>query len=229
MLMSKRILLIAICTVVVSAVPAFATFEKIEVVLEFGMNSSYLDATKTQTLISTNGAKAYYNDGTPIEFSNTDALVTATGAVDSSLGGVAAANFSGGTWHLDLLDGNNDSVFYLSGTIDWYNEDEDADFTNKVNGVGKVSIDSGTKFVDESFWGLGVDWAATDGKSAIITSISGAQQNGSSLLSYTDDWSSENVILVLWADSSKAVPEPATIGLLSLGLLLFRRKHYSKK
>ena len=224
MLISKRILLVAVCTVVVSAVPAFATFEKIEVILEFGMHSSYLDATKTQTLISTNGARAYYDTGAEFNFSNTDALITATGAVDGSSGGVAAANFSGGTWHIELLDGNNTSVFYLSGTIDWYNEDEDVDFTNKVNGVGRVSINSGTKFIDESFWGLGVDWAATDGKSAIITSISGAQQNGGSLLSYTDDWSSQNVILVLWADSSKAVPEPATIGLLSLGLLLIRKR-----
>ena len=222
--MFKKFLLVAICTVVVSAVPALATFERIEVVLEFGMHSSYLDATKTQTLISTNGARAYFDTGDEFDFSTTDALITATGAVDGSSGGVAAADFSGGTWHLELLDGDSDSVFYLSGTIDWYNEDEDVDFTNKVNGVGKVSINSGTKFIDESFWGLGVDWAATDGKSAIITSISGAQQNGGSLLSYTDDWSSQNVILILWADSSKAVPEPATMCLLSLGGLLLRKR-----
>jgi hypothetical protein len=47
---------------------------------------------------------------------------------------------------------------------------------------------------------------------------------GGNLVNYQSNWSSPNVTLVVWADSSKAVPEPATMALLALGGLLLKRK-----
>jgi hypothetical protein len=223
----KKVTLMVLAMLVMAGIVS-ASIEKIEVVLAFGMTSSYSADSNTQTLTATNGAWVFVsNNPDHLSFSTTSSSVIATGADDASSGGVANATFSGGTWQIQLYD-SNELVLNLSGTIEWYEENEDLLFTNIVNGDGHLFVDAETKIVDPDFWGAGTDWVTTDGESAIETYISGAQQGGGSLTNYLNNWSSGNVTMVIYADSSNVVPEPATIALIALGGLLLRKRSSKK-
>jgi hypothetical protein len=210
------------------ACTAMAAMEQIEVVFSNGESSSFSASAGTQTLTSHNGANVFLDDNTNYTFGTgtTALLSTFTGVTDTSNGsGLASAAFSGGSFQVQLLSPvDHHVVFSMSGTTDWYNEQEEIFSANKVDGVGKVTL-VGIPYVDEAFWGTGTTWGSTDGKSAMTTTIGSAHRIPSgSLTDYQTDWASGNVTLVIWADSSKVVPEPATMALLALGGLLLRKR-----
>jgi hypothetical protein len=230
--MFERFLLVFICIMAVSAYPAMAGLAGVQIddILEYGMKSSFVVSTGTQTLSSLNGAKVFLDDGTIYTFSKTNLVSAFTGVTDTSSGGLASATFSSGTWQVLLYDPANAShlVFSMSGTTEWYREQEATDMANKVNGIGKIIL-SGTPYIDSAFWGSAT-WGSTDGKSAITSVITGAHRMPSGeLLNYQTNWQSSNAAVVVWADSSHAVPEPATMSLLALGAAMFLRKRSSNK
>lgn len=210
------------CVVLLVSSVASAQLTKIEIVFAMGLSSDFdADAGSggngLQTLQSTNGAYVYTDDiyAPPISFATSDILATFEDTTDTSGGGVASAEFGSGAWQIQLFDSDSQLVMDMSGTVDWYDELETAD--NAVDGRGILTLGS------VSLGGelTGHDWASTNGKSGLLTSIVNAQP--SPLTSYQTDWSSNNVMLMLYADSS-TIPEPATIMLLGLGAVVLARR-----
>lgn len=194
-------------------------------ILGYGMNSSFDATARTQTLIGLNGAIVHSDEDDYWYFSTGSSDISAifTGAVGNTSGTEAEAHYDGGTWSITLYDAGS-PVLDLSGTVVWYWEIEDEEIAvNRVGGQGLVTVDPILPGdIDDTFFGGHGEWSSADGKSAIITTISGATPPP--LDNYDSDWSSTNVSMTLWADSSKAVPEPATMMLFGLGSLLFLRK-----
>ncbi len=222
----KRLLVIALIALLVSTT-ASAAITKIQLLVGTGLASSFVNSTGIQTISGTNGGAYIFTDeggATPSFFGFTYMSTTFTGCDDLSSGGIAAADFDGGSWTAtiyDPCDTSNNILFSISGTVDWYEEEEKT--SNGVEGRGIITI-TGTTVGD--YWTRdnrgGAAWDSSNGKSGITTTITGASQDGD-LKDYATDWSSNNVILFIHADSS-AIPEPATLGLLGLGALAFRRK-----
>jgi len=210
------------CVVLLASSVASAQLTKIEIVFAMGLTSDFdADAGSSgnglQTLQSTNGAYVYTDDiyAPPISFSTSDILATFEDTTDTSSGDVASAEFGSGALHLQLFDALDNVVMDMSATVDWYDELETAD--NAVDGRGILTLGSVTLGGEL----LGHDWASDNGKSGVLTSIVNAQPQP--LTNYQTDWSSNNVMLMLYADSSQ-IPEPATIMLLGLGAVVLARR-----
>ncbi len=203
------------CLVLLLSNAASAQLAKIEIIFTMGLTSSFdadggVAENGLQTLVSTNGAHIYTDDiyAPPISFAASDIVCTFEDTTDTSSGGIASAWFDSGTWQIQLFDSASVMVLDMSGTVDWYDELETA--TNAVDGRGIVSI--GSIYLGGEL--TGHQWASTNGKSGLISSIVNAQPQP--LTNYQTDWSSNSVMMLLYADSS-AIPEPATIMLLGLG------------
>jgi hypothetical protein len=210
------------CVVLLASSVASAQLTKIEIVFAMGLTSDFdadggSGSNGLQTLQSTNGAYVYTDDiyAPPISFSTSDILATFEDTTDTSSGGVASAEFGSGVLQLQLFDSGDNVVMDMSATVDWYDELETAD--NAVDGRGILTLGSVTLGGEL----LGHEWASTNGKSGLLTSIVNAQPQP--LTSYLTDWSSNNVMLMLYADSS-VIPEPATIMLLGLGAVVLARR-----
>lgn len=227
--MNKKVLSFVIVLVVFSVVSVASAemITEIQLLVGLGLTSSF-DAdggsgTGSQTMQSTNGALVI-TDVNPsgTMFTKTNFSLTFDDCDGSaSAGGTAAASFGSGTWMAELYNPANDGdlVLSISGTVDWYNELETN--PNAIDGQGIVTIDVGSVFLNFGYWGLGSSWASGNGKSAIASMISNIAPTP--LEDYNSDWSSSNVMLLVYADSS-AIPEPATIALLGLGAVALIRK-----
>jgi len=203
------------CLVLLLSNAAPAQLAKIEIIFAMGLTSSFdadggIGANGLQTLVSTNGAYVYTDDiyAPPMQFAASDILCTFEETTDTSSGGIAGAWFDSGAWQIKIFDSASALVLDMSGTVDWYDELETA--ANAVDGRGIVSI--GSIYLAGEL--TGHQWGSTNGKSGLISSIVNAQPQP--LTNYQTDWSSNNVMMLLYADSS-VIPEPATIMLLGLG------------
>ena len=216
------------CVLVISCV-GMAQFTKIELIYEMGMTSSFDTdggggGGALQHLGSSNGAWVFDDTGGPAtQFTSTNVVFDFETLTDISTGdGKAKGQFRSGNWTVEMFDAGSNVVLGLYGIADWYDESENK--TNKVDGRGIITVNDSLTVIDETFWGSGHTWASAPGnKSGVISIISNATQDGGDLEDYATNWSSNNVTMLIYADSSN-IPEPATLCLLGLGSLLLRRK-----
>jgi hypothetical protein len=223
----QRVCILVLLLLFSSAASAQIESIKMDLIFEFG-GTSLFDAdggigNGLQTIAASNGSYIFFDDpyATPYSTNTSNTILEFSDVTDNSDSGVASATFGDGTIDIKLFaPGTTDLVLHLAGTVDWYNEDEET--INGVDGQGVFTLT--TEFVDTGTFGTHAEWASGNGKSAVLTSITGANQGGYSLVNYQSDWSSPNVSLFIYADSSAAIPEPATIVLFGLGFLALRRK-----
>ncbi|MGA2914735.1 MAG: PEP-CTERM sorting domain-containing protein [Sedimentisphaerales bacterium] len=145
---------------------------------------------------------------------------------DLSSGGQAKARFAAGSWTMGVIaSGYTDPVAYLAGHIQGnYNEMA----TNPPEGTaleGRAIAIVDTATFNDAYWTLAIGtpicWEGIGQAAGIIANIS--LDEGKGIQNYQSDYSSNNVIVTLYADPS-VVPEPATIALLTLGGLLLRKR-----
>ncbi|MGD9109785.1 MAG: PEP-CTERM sorting domain-containing protein [Phycisphaerales bacterium] len=228
--MYKRSLIVASMLMLLGSVAtADIEYVEIQLIYEFGMSSSFdadggFDGEGKQTLVSNNGGIAFLTDSTQVYFDNIESTLAFEGMTDFSVGGDARAQYTTGSWSTTLYDANS-PVFIASGTVSWYNEDESDLFPDKVLGEGIVHYATEDLWLDEDFWdtyGEGTTWGSTNNYAGIETTISSIDDPP--LLSYDNDWTASNVTLIVWADESIIIPEPATMALLVFGVLLLKRR-----
>lgn len=142
---------------------------------------------------------------------------------DLSSGGQAKARFAAGSWSIGVI-ANGNSVANLTGHVQGnYNEMETGPETDALEGRAVAIVDTAT--FDNTYWesaiGYAISWEAAGSAAGMIANI--ALDEGANIQNYQSDYSSNNVIVTLYADESM-VPEPATMALFALGGLFLRKR-----
>ena len=207
---------------------AFATMVT-QVVVEqvAGVTASYDKGTGTLTWDG--GASGWFmtEDFQIQAFTEGTVYATFQGAVDTSDGsGLASATFASGTFgmHLDGpgLGGKYADITGHVHNASKYFENETGTDTDHLDGQALVTIDSAV-FNGNWFTELvELEWADDVGGTSLLAADI-TLPFGTNIVDYASNYFTDNSIITLWADES-AVPEPATLALLSLGGLVLRRR-----
>lgn len=210
-----------------------------EIKLVFNVEDIAADAAynaSTGTLTWDQGALAFINGDLNKVYGS---LVTAELTVvddSASAGGTARAVFSNMNMSVLLYEFGFTSansflkldVNLASGTgLDGYREEEDSTGApSSLTGQAFINVALSDLVVND---GVDYEWAdgnALSGMKVDTFAIKDANGNNLDISDYSTDWfATNNANITISTDESIAIPEPATIGLLSLGgLFYFARK-----
>jgi hypothetical protein len=216
------LLLVLVLTVPASAIPATSVQSmdiQVSEIDNLAVHSSYNAATHYLTWSNGGVATLYSATGNAKFRVNVDAAFD--GMIDTSLGGLASATFTTGSFTVSfyaLSDsgkttslGSTIGQFYPGYT---YKESEILDNPSKLYGSVPMELTSWT--LPGYAWSEGL--YAMGGLTATTTNMT-----PTNISDYQSNWSSNNTVVKLLADET-GIPEPATMGLLGLGALLLRRK-----
>jgi hypothetical protein len=147
-----------------------------------------------------------------------------SGITDLSSGGTANASFSSALWSINMtVSGYANPVASIAGHLYGNYVETEVD-TDMLEGRAVVVVD--TANFDDDYWtaalGQPIMWNGVGELAGIIANIT--LPYGTNYQSYAQSYTSENLIVTLYADENQ-IPEPATIGLLAFGVLsILRRK-----
>jgi hypothetical protein len=191
-----------------------------------GVIANYTAPPATGSLHWTGGGKFMIYSTDPLSPVNTyypTVDVTFSNGIDQSSDGNAKALFSGMSFSVDIYSNRARNVYLgtVGGTL--YNSnckylEQEIDTTP----LGGSVLDGGAVIKLTSFDIPGYQWVEDYGAPAGMTSTTNLAA-GNNIADYLSNWSSGNTTITVLADES-GIPEPATIGLLTLGGLLLRRK-----
>jgi len=203
--------------------------EAIQIIQTLGGSSTYSGGTINWSggvtgWIMTDAGNFYFSDSLT-GFTSMPITANFTSMTDTSSGGVASASFASGTWSISLnITGYAGPVAYIAGHLSSsYNE---AEVVNEGRLEGKAVVIVDTATFNDAFWttvlnGSTLTWDGIGELAGIISNT--YLPSGTNYQSYATGYSSENMIVTLYADESQ-IPEPATMLLLSIGGLLLRKR-----
>jgi len=230
--MLQRIVVIGLSVVLACGIAEGSAITQIEAIQVSAMQSSF-DSTSgangigQQTMWSTNGAYLLTDNPTypSYQFAFGNVQFSTDLFDDASSGGDAAGCYAGGTWSVELFDSayDTDPAVTMSGTVNWYREDE-CDTPNNVEGEGILDITSELSIAPTCIL-AGAVWAGTDeaGVTTTMADLTVDGVTGGELVDYSLDWTADSATLTIWADLS-VIPEPTTISLLAAAGLLLRKR-----
>jgi hypothetical protein len=215
------LVLLAVCSMVSISQAAVS---KVQVVSSSGVSSNY-DHTSGITTWSQGASGWVMTDDYKIaNFTDVSITGSFSGAVDTTSGGYASAIFNSGTWSMHLESGGL-NVDISGSTVGNYVETEGKFQEGHIDGRAIVIVDSATFSFGNYGWGeTTLEFENGSGAVAGLIADIALPQNSTFSNYETDDYSSTNTTITLYADES-VVPEPATLCLLGLGGLgLIRRR-----
>lgn len=141
-----------------------------------------------------------------------------SGVTDLSSGGVASASFSSALWSINLtVSGYTNPVASISGHLYGNYVETEVD-TDMLEGRAVVVVD--TANFDDDYWtavlGQPIMWNGVGELAGIIANIT--LPYGTNYQSYAQNYTSDNLIVTLYADENQ-IPEPATVCFLAIGVL----------
>jgi hypothetical protein len=193
----------------------------IEVGTVTGVTSSFNAGTKTLSFNYGQGGFLYSDTGEEFPFAASEMIANFTGVVDHSAGGIAYASSNSGTWSLKLFQPAGNEVLNISGTLEWFTEEET--IPDHLFGRGHI-VPTAVNLIDKRILG-GADlvWQTDeDGHSALNTNT--ISITPAPLTNFKSDFSSPNVEVMIWASGDNMMPEPITLVLLTLGGLFIRKR-----
>jgi hypothetical protein len=219
----KKFFCVSVCTLLLASAVAFADpinkvvfeIQDLGVTANFTSNGTIANCG-TLNWINGTIAKVYTTTG-GIVLCHPHVTATFNDGLDTSAGGVASASFGNMNFSVSLY---NIPGTVLIGTMtgSLYGSFHYAE--HEISPSGGSVLDGAAVIKLTSFNVPGYNWVENIGDPAGLRSETSLT---SDIANYQSNWSSSNAVITVLADES-GIPEPATIGLLTLGGLLLRRK-----
>ena len=224
---------IAVLTLALSGMVYGNGVNYVALAVEFAFNADFTESNSQLMWTGGNGATVYtYDAPYQYTFDTINVAATFTGMTDlnpsTPAPSQAKARFTACAWTISMSDtgtGNTIDVggdLVLGGPWNGYLEEEDGPDTNHLLGAAWVRVTSASTNIVGLGWEAGVNPIAGMQATTAVDEVGGVI--AADIDNYQTDWSSEDVILLIYTDESNVVPEPATIGLLALGTLVLARR-----